>query len=185
MPNTYFTSDLHLNHTNIIKYCNRPFKTIEEMDTTLINNWNEIVKPKDSIYILGDFTFNNIEYINHTLNILNGKKYLIKGNHDAFLKNKKLDLSQFEWIKDYYTLKTQYKGEKIKLILSHFPFYTWDSKHYGSYHLYGHVHNSTTNLHTIIGNNSYNVGVDVNDFKPISLEQIIINIKRRNLNDYQ
>lgn len=53
----FFTADLHLYHTNIIKHCNRPFETIEEMNNVLVDNWNKVVGPKDTIYILGDFVW--------------------------------------------------------------------------------------------------------------------------------
>ena len=175
----FVTSDLHLGHNNIIKYCNRPFSNVEEMNNTIIDNWNKTVNKKDSVYILGDLGFTNVNLLNETMNLLNGKKYLIRGNHDHFIKKKGFDMSNFEWIKDYFLLTTQINNEKVKFIMSHFPFYTWDSKHYGSIHLYGHVHNSNLELNTILGN-AFNVGVDVNGFKPVELDYIYHEIKRRN-----
>ena len=175
----FVTSDLHLGHKNIIKYCNRPFSNVEEMNNTIISNWNNTVNKKDSVYILGDLGFTNVNSINETIKILNGKKYLIRGNHDHFIKNTKFDVDNFEWVKDYFMLKTQINHEKVKFIMSHFPFYTWNSKHYGSIHLYGHVHNSNPMLDGILGN-AFNVGVDVNDFKPVELDYIYYEIKRRN-----
>lgn len=78
----YFTSDLHLGHRNIIRLCNRPFATIEEMDETLIRNWNAKVTNGDTVYILGDLLFRNEKPAEEYLKQLKGKKHLIIGNHD-------------------------------------------------------------------------------------------------------
>ena len=80
----YYTSDLHLCHENIIRLCNRPYKTIEEMNEDLINRWNKKVKPNDVVYVLGDFFFKqqDSKYVSSVLKRLNGEKILIKGNHD-------------------------------------------------------------------------------------------------------
>ena len=91
----YFISDTHFYHKKIIKYVNRPFKDVEEMNNTLINNWNKRVKHKDEVYILGDFSFGNKEQTLDLLNKLNGRKYLIKGNHDRVVKDKEV-ASRFE-----------------------------------------------------------------------------------------
>ena len=78
----YVTSDTHFNHKNIIKYCNRPFNDVYEMNETLINNWNSVVTPEDIIYHLGDFGFGTKEELQEIFDRLNGYKYLIMGNHD-------------------------------------------------------------------------------------------------------
>lgn len=85
----WFTSDTHFGHTNIIKYCNRPFKDAQEMDEILIQRWNEVVKPSDHLYHLGDVTMGwgksgEVERLASILSRLNGKKRLILGNHDQF-----------------------------------------------------------------------------------------------------
>lgn len=96
----YFIADPHFGHANMIKLANRPFKNLEEMDKILIKNWNNTVKPEDEIYIIGDFSwYTNLEKINSLLKKLNGKKFLITGNHDHFLKNKNFNRSQFVWVK--------------------------------------------------------------------------------------
>ena len=162
----FFTSDCHFYHKNIIQYTTRPFVSIEEMNETLINNWNDKVKNrKDEIYILGDFAFAKGLIVNDLLKKLNGKKYLIIGNHDRFLKDKELNTSLFEWIKDYYSLRYN----KMNIVLFHYPMETWERKHYGSICLHGHVHNSKINE----VQNRFNVGVDVNNFTPVSLKEIL------------
>ena len=78
----YFTSDTHFQHTNIIKYCNRPFKDVDEMNERLINNWNSIVSNDDTIYHPGDFCLSNDKEIINIFKRLNDNKILICGNHD-------------------------------------------------------------------------------------------------------
>lgn len=125
----YFTSDLHFGHSKILQLQNRQFESIEEMDKILIENWNN----KVTDYILGDFTLKKAEeYILNILNQLNGEKYLIKGNHDYWVKKKSLS-SKFEWIKDYYELKYN----KEKFVLCHYPLVEWNGSRNenSSYHL--------------------------------------------------
>ena len=81
----FFTSDTHFNHTNIIQYCQRPFKSTDEMNEAMIDNWNSIVGEDDTVFHLGDFCLGGAAEWNKILNRLNGRIYLILGNHD--LKN--------------------------------------------------------------------------------------------------
>ena len=81
----FFTSDTHFNHNNIIQYCQRPFKSSDEMNEAMIDNWNSVVGEDDTVFHLGDFCLGCAEEWNKTLNRLNGRIYLILGNHD--LKN--------------------------------------------------------------------------------------------------
>ena len=157
----YFTSDLHLGHYNIIKYCNRPFNTVEKMNNIIINNWNNIVKEDDIVYILGDITLASDVVSERYLNELIGKKYLIKGNHDR-IKNS----PQLGWIKDYYELK--YKDKTF--ILSHYPFNEWNHMYRGAIHLHGHHHNNS-DYNMKQEYLRYDVDVDANDFKPVSIEK--------------
>ena len=169
----YFTSDLHFGHKNILQFQkNRKFESIEEMDKTLIKNWNNKVKDNDEIYILGDFTLKkDEEYISNILNQLNGKKYLIKGNHDYWVKKESL-VNKFEWIKEYYELKYN----KEKFILCHYPFEEWNgSRNNSSYHLHGHLHSTDTynQITKAIKFKKYDVGIDANNFSPVSIDDIV------------
>lgn len=162
----YFTADLHFGHKNIIKYENRPWSNVDEMDKGLIENWNSIVRDKDQVYILGDFTLSiNSEYVRSILEQLKGRKVLIQGNHDYFA-----DKSKF---KPYFELITPYlkihDEKKRRIILCHYPIISWDGMYNGTYHLYGHVHSKFR----LNRSNAFNVGVDVNDFKPVTLDQLI------------
>lgn len=166
---TFFISDMHFGHANIMKYSNRPFKTVEEMDSTIIKNWNEKVTNNDRVFILGDICMDrSSETVDKIMPKLNGQKFLIKGNHDYFLDNKST-LKYFGWVKDHYKLNIN--GHKV--VLFHYPILDWDCKFHGAVHCYGHIHNNTT---FDIGL-AYNVGVDVNDFKPISWEEICEKLK--------
>lgn len=78
----YFISDTHFYHSNIIKYSNRPFKDVNEMNETIINSWNSVVKNDDTVYHLGDFCLSSDDEIKSIFNMLNGNKILIRGNHD-------------------------------------------------------------------------------------------------------
>lgn len=78
---TFYISDTHFGHFNIIKHCNRPFSTAEEMDRVMIENWNSTVARNDTVFILGDFVFSKIPPAEY-LNKLNGRKIVIVGNHD-------------------------------------------------------------------------------------------------------
>lgn len=169
----FYTSDLHLGHKKILEYENRPFDSVEEMDEYIIYKWNAKVKKGDDVYILGDFGFVDGERANELLSRLNGKKYLIKGNHDYyFLNDKKFDSSKFVWIKDYAHVKD---GENI-IYMFHYPIAVWDRKHYGSLHFYGHVHSNTETHHPLtadIGPNAFNVGCDIHGYEPMSLEELL------------
>jgi calcineurin-like phosphoesterase family protein len=171
----YFTADTHFNHLNIIRHCGRPFADVWQMNEQLIQNWNSCVKSSDEIYILGDFMFKGSgTEANDIVKRLNGRKYLIKGNHDKFIEDETFDKSNFEWILDYYVLN--YK--KMKFILFHYPIFEWDGYFGDSIHLYGHVHNSGNSYKQqkrfeLLGKRAVNVGVDVNNHFPISIEQIL------------
>jgi calcineurin-like phosphoesterase family protein len=149
------------------------------MNETLIKNWNACINNNDEIYILGDFAFKGSGFeAENIIKRLKGKKYLIKGNHDKFTEDKNFNGNSFEWIKDYYVL--HYK--KIKFILFHYPIFEWDGYFGDAIHLYGHVHNSGNNIKEqekfkILGERAINVGVDVNNFYPISIEEIMSRIK--------
>lgn len=171
----FFLSDTHFFHSNIIKYENRPFANVKEMNEEMIKRWNNKVTPEDSVYILGDFSFGKVDETYELLNSLNGKKYLIKGNHDRVVKTKFI-ADMFEWIKPYHVYKDKESG--MSAVLFHFPIHTWDREHHGVLHFYGHVHSG---MHH--GNpyhpRAFNVGVDVNSFEPMEFKEILKLIEER------
>lgn len=135
MTKTFYISDLHFGHKNILKYDNRPFLTVEEMDNTLINNWNSVVTSNDTVYILGDISWYDYKTTVEIMNKLKGNKILIKGNHDRL--NQELR-DCFQGVYDYKEIKDSGK----ELILCHYPIPCFNKHFYGAIHLYGHVHNS-------------------------------------------
>lgn len=166
----FFISDTHFYHEKIIYSCNRPFLNVEEMNEQLILNWNKAVSQNDDIFILGDMFFQaSIEEINNTIKKLNGRKYLICGNHEDYVCHPNFDTSAFTYIKDYHT----FQYHKKKFILSHYPILEWEGKRGGSILLYGHVHNDNPDYYAnVLGKNAFNVGVDMIDFRPISIQEI-------------
>lgn len=167
----WFTSDCHFHHANIIRMTDRPFSDCEEMDNALLYNWNSRVKPEDDIYILGDLAFAGAAEAAALLRRLNGRKYLVKGNHDRFADQASFPKELFVWIKDYHRLVAN--GRRI--ILFHYPIEEWDQFFRGAYHLHGHQHNlSEYNLkNRENGFRRYDVGVDANGYAPVKLEEII------------
>ena len=99
----FFTADTHFGHRNILEYENRPYSCIEEMDEALICNWNRAIGPRDTVYHLGDVSAHKIDKTREILGRLNGKIYLIQGNHDKLMHKEGLR-ERFEWIKDYFLL---------------------------------------------------------------------------------
>lgn len=170
MGKIFYTSDLHFGHKNILKYENRPWNSIEEMNEGLITRWNEKVTDNDDVYILGDFAFQSkslpIDTINLITHKLKGKKHLIIGNHDEWIN--KIDVKPRLWASMDYYAKIMDKNRIV--ILSHYPIETWDQEHYGSIHLYGHLHSTPTKLYQ---SNRYNVGCDNWNYYPVTLDEII------------
>lgn len=152
----YFTSDTHFGHTNILKYSNRPFKTIEEMDGKLIYNWNQVIKPEDTIYHLGDFAFRTPkEYLNR----LNGTVIRIKGSHDPDIKSPYIIELETGLLDEY--------GNKRLIVLCHYSLRSWPKSHYASWHLFGHHHGKLEPYGL-----SFDVGVDCTNYFPLSLDEV-------------
>lgn len=163
----FFTADTHLGHANIIKYDNRPFASVEEMDDAIIRNWNRKVSPNDTVYHLGDVAFypwNKPEVLKRYLSRLNGKIHLILGNHDRARDAQAS--GRFETIQDYHL----FKGDKVKRIaLFHYPMRSWFAKGTGTMHFFGHVHGSIPLMRGAV-----DVGVMCHDYAPISLEEAVV-----------
>ena len=162
MKKIFLTSDFHDHHKNIIKYCNRPFEHTKEMGEAMITYHNELVKPQDVVYILGDIGMGDVEPF---VKQLNGNLHLILGNHDHRDNYHKY----FQSVNSYLELRMN----KNKIILFHYPIAKWNGCNYGndkcgSFHFYGHSHGNFKN-----GGRSMDVGVDTNNFRPYNLDEVI------------
>ncbi len=153
----FITSDLHFEHSNIIRYSNRPFADVNEMNNALIENWNKVVSPRDTVLCLGDFMMSE-KSPRYFTQQLNGHIHLIKGNHDKF------DTSCFASVRSMW----RYKYHGLSIFLIHYPMLSWP----GDIHLFGHVHSGPHK--PLAGQmNSYDVGIDNNNYTPISIDQAI------------
>lgn len=177
----FFTSDIHFGHKNILKYQpKRPWNTLEDMRERLIQNWNDVVGINDEVYIVGDFAFLPPTKQIEILQRLNGKKYLIRGNHDE-VENDEL-AAEFVWIKDYHELSLHMGGEhKQKICMSHYAMRVWNKSHHGAWNIYGHSHGSLPPIGkqidvgidaTILYHEWYGTNAGVIPFSPVSLDQI-------------
>ena len=175
--NIYFVSDTHFNHKNIIKYCKRPFKNIEENDTELIRRWNEKV-PKDGIvFHLGDVAFGDPDKVDKILEQLNGTIYLVIGNHDW-----RRVVNNHKWRFELMTQQINMKIGKRHVILNHYPMLCFSGAWRGedaTYQLFGHVHTSPYTDEGLdqqrlkmLFTSQYDVGVDNNNFTPVSWKEV-------------
>lgn len=168
----FFTSDTHFGHGNIIRYCNRPFRTSEEMDETLFANWQAVVRPQDTVYHLGDVAFGNREQVFATMERfrrLPGRKFLVPGNHDHRYPEL-IALGFAEVLPPLVSVAANSgaAGGNARLVLCHYPLQTWDGVFRGARQLYGHVHGR------IPANRlQCDVGVDVWGFAPARLEAVL------------
>lgn len=174
----WFTSDLHFGHKNIIKFCNRPWKSVEEMDEALIENWNSVVKENDIVFDLGDFAFATNRRWKELIQRLNGKHYLILGNHDILRYPGDKTMELFERVEHQMVV---YIDNRC-VYLNHYPYLcyggSWRSSKEAVWQLYGHVH-SGPNCSGIDADRlvntfpyQYDVGVDNNNYTPVNWNQI-------------
>ena len=180
----YFVADLHFGHSNIIKLCNRPYSSIEEMNEAFISNWNKKIKKRaDTVYIVGDFAWEKAQPLEF-LKWLNGRKVLITGNHDKkWLKS--FDCSEyFEQIVPYLEIRSN----NVDITLCHYPMLEWkNSRKFGSkklgFHVHGHIHNRYREEYKslFLLPHALNAGVDVNDFSPVTFDELIKNNEKYKL----
>lgn len=159
----FYIADTHFGHEKIIPMCNRPFKDIQDMHEQLIKKWNSKVSDEDTVYILGDVCFKmSKQDIISVLKQLNGRKILLKGNHDKYVGQRDFD-ECFEGIYDIL----QINEDKQQIILCHYPIIDYAGMYYGAKMIYGHVHNRY-----VPHKNMYCASVECIDFAPATLEEL-------------
>jgi len=165
MNKVWFTADTHFYHDAILKYCNRPFANIEEMNETIIDNWNKVVDKNDIVYHLGDFGFvkkSNEDKFIKIFNRLNGQKNLVLGNHD---ENVCVINDVLKWNNIY--IKKKIKINDKYYVLNHEPMLSWNASFHGSRHLHGHTHGTIKPR-----GYAFDVGVDSWNFTPINIDTV-------------
>lgn len=159
----FFIADCHFGHEKIINMCKRPFENAQEMEKELINKWNNKVSNEDTVYILGDFCFKTSKQdAIKILKQLNGKKVLIKGNHDRYVGQRDFD----ECFEGIYDIK-QVNEDKEQIILCHYPIIDYPGMYYGAKMIYGHVHNKY-----VPHRNMYCASVECINYEPVTWAEI-------------
>jgi calcineurin-like phosphoesterase family protein len=168
MRQTWFTSDHHFDHRNIVDYCQRPFAHVDAMNYAMVERWNETVAPFDLVYYLGDFSLHaKAERVDYWLSRLNGEKHLIRGNHDNRGASKKAK----GWASVQELADVTVDGQKARLF--HYPIHDWPGPRLL---LHGHCHGTRGKVRAGRHNRYAEaciVGVDVWNFAPVSMETIL------------
>lgn len=168
----YFTSDTHFNHVNILKYCSRPFSSLENMTEELVRRWNEKVSTSDTVYHLGDFAMGDKQQIPKLRASLNGNIILVKGNHDYDRKGKILQPIINGGFSDLHR-ELYVDVDDVKLFLKHEPDMNFAPSDLAQYHICGHIHQAWTRKTSNAGGIILNAGVDVHDYVPVTLQELI------------
>lgn len=174
MQKTWFVSDCHFGHQNIMKFHDRVFKIVKDKkipikdehisvhDNALIELWNETIARQDIVYILGDFSFHNKQDTKKILDKLHGQKHLIIGNHDSSASKLEPMFKSVSHIKDVVFKKSTYDflEEDFHVIMCHYPMLSWQSRNYGSVNVHGHCHGFLDSLNNDSGELRVDIGVD-------------------------
>lgn len=184
----WFTSDTHFGHANILKYCNRPFSSVEHMNEVMIHNWNSVVSPDDDVYHMGDVALGKIAESLPLVGLLNGRKHLLIGNHDR-ISSVESEKRRERFLPAYEEVFQDIMGEVNTtylmtdagsqwFVMSHYPYqgdHTEHDRHVelrpvdeGLPLIHGHIHNMRR-----IDGRMFNVGVDVNSFTPVHEDVIM------------
>lgn len=166
----FFTSDPHFFHERIIEHCARPWKDAQEMGEALIRNWNAVVPRNGDVFVLGDMFWKrgDIEKCVRVMERLNGRKWLVAGNHDLFARDDYLEMG-FEDARDYLELGLGWQH----VVCSHYPILEWNGFYHGSWHLHGHVHGRGSHFSFRV----MDVGVDANNYMPVPWRDVVKNLE--------
>ena len=190
MSNLFFTSDQHFGHARMIKFCNRPFKDVEEMDAEMVRRWNLVVEPGDTVYHLGDFTMEGYGFAKQMFARLNGSVRILSlpWHHDRRWLQKAITapphtqdrsfvhsqsfvrlLPPIEVISvtNYADSRSSPKERPLKITLGHYPMLAWEASYHGAWHLFAHTHGQYQGEGFML-----DVGVDGWAYAPVSLDEI-------------
>lgn len=177
-PRIFLTSDLHLGHANIIKYCNRPYRDVVEMNHDLIRRWNETVSDSDRVFFLGDFALADVEQTIRWGHMLKGRKVMLYGNHDHHRQKVYYDAG-FEHVSKWPIVIQN------KYLLSHAPMFAGSESGIDPgtlINIYGHIHDKTEQGETI-GIRSACVCVERWDYAPVELRTIENSLRKTSSSD--
>lgn len=169
LENTYCIGDNHFWHKNIIKYENRPFSSVEEMNEVMIKNWNEVINNKSKVIILGDWIFGNKDNVESIVRRLKGYKILILGNHDQYSPSYYSQLG-VEEVSAYPIIVDDF------IMCSHHPMYISDNTPY--INVFAHVHGNPE--YKTISKQSACLSVERWGYKPVLLGDICRLIEKEN-----
>ena len=168
--NKWITSDHHWGHANIIRFCNRPFYDLKEMDDYMVMKWNEVVSKEDIVYHLGDIFWSERSAI-EILPLLNGEIHLIPGNHDKnWMKTKKYDKLIKSPLNPDSNLVVEERDivvirDPIDAVLCHYPLMSWERASYKVWHFHGHTHSNNC----LSERGRVNVSVENTQYTPVNL----------------
>lgn len=165
-----YWGDPHFGHANAIRFDQRPFLDVNQMDSQMIDIYNAEVDDKDDVYFVGDVTFRSVHNPEWYLKQLKGKKHLVVGNHDDKLLKDSQALSYFETVQDMAYIKD---GDTW-VHICHYPMAEWRGAYHGSVHVYSHIHGSNNTasrfMHSL--ENTYNAGCMLYGYKPVTLDKM-------------
>lgn len=183
--NVFFTSDFHLFHNNVLKFDKRPFSNVHEMHKVIEERWNETVSEDDIVIYLGDLSFarkDDKAYVDGMMWSLNGTIHYVMGNHDDYREISKD--KRYESVQDYLEVRIAHMvdGKRVETLFCcmHYPIFSWNKAHHGSYMIHGHCHG---NLHHGEDASFYDnrrvidVGCMLTDYRPISYIEVMENLK--------
>ena len=164
----YYIGDIHFGDKRVMELAGRPYSSTEEMDNDIITKWNGRVKENDTVYILGDFAYDDERA--QVIGTLRGRKILLLGNHDGVLSL--TTLHKFDGVKTIDTIEDC----KRSVCLCHYPLLSYNRSVYGGYHVFGHIHNNPNDIAYHLQfklPNSFNCSADVVGFIPRTLDELI------------
>lgn len=171
----FYIADCHFGDAQVIAFSHRPFNSVEEMDEVMMKRWNQTVKTSDDVYIVGDLMYRTDDPEKY-LRRLNGRLHLILGNHDRLLQEMPRIRSYFCEIAQYAVIQ----DHRHRIVLFHYPMLEWEGFYYGTWHIYGHIHNHPSLTQERIKQlpKALNCGADVVGFRPCTFDELVAINKR-------